>query len=71
MMQPSSNTLTSLGIGAPAAVILVWAFQAFFNIEVPSSVEVAFGAIFSSAVGYFTEFMMNKAKASVVPGETV
>lgn len=61
-MKPSANTLASVGIGAPLAVVVAWMLK-YNGIEVPTEVEVAFGAIFSAGIGYVAE-ILNRNKAA-------
>lgn len=52
-MKPSNSTIASVGIGVPVAVIVSWAANEFGGVEIPGTVEAAFGVIVSALAGYF------------------
>lgn len=51
-MRPSTSTVASVGIGVPLATIIAW-IAGLYGIEVPGTVEAAFGVVIGALVGYF------------------
>jgi hypothetical protein len=51
-MKPSVSTVASVGIGVPVATVVTWLVNTFAGIDVPGTVEAAFGAIVSALIGY-------------------
>lgn len=51
-MKPSNSTVASVGIGVPLATIISWVMS-LNGIEVPGTVEAAFGVVIGALVGYF------------------
>lgn len=50
---PYNSHMVGGGVGIPAAVIIVWAVQAFGHVTVPGEVAAALGAVLASAAGFF------------------
>lgn len=47
-----TNKVSAAGIGGSVSVVLLWAVNQFFNIEVPQEVAAAIATIVSFASGY-------------------
>lgn len=52
-MKPSHSTIASAAVGVPLATIISWLLNTFAHVEVPGTVEAAFGAVLAALVGYF------------------
>lgn len=51
-MVPSNKDVAVAGIGIPLATIISWVLNTFFAVEVPGTVEAAFGASLTALIGY-------------------
>jgi len=52
-IKPSSSTVASAAIGAPAGIVVVWMVREFAGVDMPAEVAAAVGSIVSFVVGYF------------------
>jgi len=51
-MTPTNKDMATAGIGIPLAIIISWILNEFFGVEVPGTVEAAFGASLTALIGY-------------------
>lgn len=52
---PSVSTVVSGAAGVPAVIVIAWLVAEVFKIHMPAEVQMALGAVISTAIGYFAK----------------
>lgn len=63
-MGPSTNTVASIAIGVPAAIILTWLLKTCCHLDVPQEVQSSLSVVISAAAGWVAEYISNKRKSN-------